>query len=68
MTISPSRFLDEGARPANHNLPLKDQLRKSVILTALENLMKLDDDPAFRKHVCHRYLSLKDGTPKELDF
>lgn len=40
---------------------LKTLLVKSVILAALENLMKLDDSDEFRTVVRRRYLDLTKG-------
>lgn len=72
--MNQAHFLDENAAltdpskvAANHNLPLKDQLRLSVVLTALETIMQYDDDPEFRRAVTRRYLSITDPKPQEPD-
>lgn len=40
---------------------LKALLRRSVVLAALEEILKLDDCPAFRAAARARYLDLTDG-------
>lgn len=40
---------------------LKAQLQRSVVLAALENIMRLDRDRALRKEVRRRYLELTGG-------
>jgi hypothetical protein len=40
---------------------LKDMLKQSVLLAALENIMKLDSCPVLRAAARARYLDLTDG-------
>lgn len=47
--------------PGTQREDLKETLRQSVILAALENLMKLDSDPVLRAAARARYLDLTDG-------
>lgn len=47
--------------PPPSSAELKVLLRQSVILAALENLMKLDTDPVLRAAARARYLDLTDG-------
>lgn len=47
--------------PPPSSAELKALLRQSVVLCALENLMKLDTDPVLRAAARARYLDLTDG-------
>lgn len=40
---------------------LKELLRQSVVLAALENIIKLDNEPCLRAAARARYLDLTDG-------
>lgn len=44
---------------------LREQLRESVILASLENLMKYEPEGEFRKLAVRRYLELTDGERHE---
>ena len=62
MTLSPST-LQEAQKLAepSEGRDLKALLRQSVILAALENIMKLDECPVLRAAARARYLDLTDG-------